>query len=143
MSKSDVENDFPALAGKDYGLSDEDFNHNCLAFALGDVNNWWEPPHGHGRYWPPGFSEDVSVKTVEAIIRTHGFTEEISKDTPPETDAVAIFAIGDEWTHFARFSEGAWASKLGEGHDVAGVALDDLVVDAYGTVTKILRRPRQ
>ena len=107
MAKSDVERDFPALVGKDYDLSDEDFNNNCLGFALGDLSGWWEPPSGHGQYWPPGFPEDIKVKTVEEIIKVHGFTVEISPGTPPETDAIAIYAIGDEWQHFARFSGGA------------------------------------
>jgi hypothetical protein len=143
MAKSDVERDFPALVGKDYDLSNEDFNNNCLGFALGDLYNWWEPPRGHGQYWPPGFPEDITVKTVEEIIRVHGFTVEVIPGTPPETDAIAIYAIGDEWTHFARFAGGAWASKLGEGHDVSRVNLGDLTVNMYGKIVKILGRPKQ
>jgi hypothetical protein len=57
-------------------------------------------------------------------------------------DGNAIYAIGDEWTHFAKFSGGAWKSKLGEGHDVSGVELDDLAIDIYGEVIKILSRPK-
>jgi len=143
MAKEDVELEFPALVGKDYDLSDEDFNNNCLGFALGDVNNWWEPPKGSGQYWPPGFPDDITVATVETIIRVHGFTVEITEDTQPETDAIAIYAIGKDWTHFAKFSSGAWTSKLGAGHDVSRVSLDDLKVDIYGTVVKILCRPKQ
>ena len=143
MSKSDVEQDFPALVGKDYDLSDEDFNNNCLGFALGDLYNWWEPPGGHGQYWPPGFSEDITVNTVEAIIRVHGFTIEVSRGDLPETEAIAIYAVGDEWTHFAKFSNGVWKSKLGEGHDVARVNLDDLTIGIYGQVVKVLSRPKQ
>jgi len=143
MAKSDVEQDFPALIGKDYDLSDEDFNNNCLGFALGDLNNWWEPPMGQGQYWPPGFPEDIKVGTVEAIIRVHGFTVEVGKENSPEAEAIAIYAIGDEWTHFAKFSEGAWKSKLGEGHDASRVNLDDLTIDMYGEVVKVLSRPKQ
>ena len=143
MARSDVELDFPALVGKDYDISDEDFNYNCLAFVLGDSNNWWEPPNGKGQYWPSGFPEDTTVKTVESIIRLHGFTVVTSKDDLPETDAIAIFAIGDEWTHFAKFTGGAWQSKLGEGHDVARVNLDDLTIQMYGDVIKVLTRPKQ
>jgi hypothetical protein len=143
MSKSDVEQDFPNLIGKDYDLSDEDFSNNCLGFALGDLHNWWEPPNGHGQYWPPGFPEDNTVKTVEKIIRVHGFTVETNLAIAPETEAIAIYAIDDEWTHFAKFSSGTWTSKLGGGHDVSRVSLDDLMVDIYGKVVKILSRPKQ
>src|SRR5579864_1724568 len=121
MSKSDVEQDFPGLIGMVYGLSDEDFNYNCLAYALGDRHHWWEPPRGHGQYWPPGYPDDVSVRTVESIIRKHGFTIDSNPASTPETDAIAIYAEGDEWTHFAKFSAGAWSCKLGEGHDVVGI----------------------
>jgi len=141
MPREDIEADFPALIGKDYDVSDEDFNYNCLAYALGDHRNWWEPPNGEGRYWPPGFDEDVTVKTVEAIIKLHGFTEELHKNDTPQTDSIAIYAIGDEWQHFAKFSAGYWSSKLGEGHDVARVELDDMLINDYGTVVKILSRP--
>jgi len=36
MAKEDVEADLPALRSRDYELSHEDFNFNCLAYALGD-----------------------------------------------------------------------------------------------------------
>jgi len=131
MAKSDVERDFPALIDKDY-------DH-----ALGDLHNWWEPPSGHGQYWPLGFAEDTTVQTVEEIIKVHGFTVELSEEIAPETESIAIFAIGNEWTHFAKFSAGTWASKLGEGHDVSRVSLNDLRIDMYGKVFKILSRPKQ
>ncbi len=143
MSRRDIELDFPALVGKDYDISDEDFNYNCLAYALGDYHNWWEPPKGEGRYWPPGFTEDVKVQTVEAIIRSFGFTTILNEGEPPITDAIAIYAIGDEWQHFAKYSNGAWSSKLGEGHDVSGVNLLDLAISDYGKVVKILSRPSE
>jgi hypothetical protein len=141
MPKDDIELDFPALVGKDYGLSDEDFNYNCLAFAVGDLCNWWEPPRQAGRYWPPGFPEDGTVRTVESIIELFGFTVEIDSTSLPKTDAIAIYAEGDDWTHFAKFSNGYWSSKLGEGHDVTRVDLKDLEGHIYGKIVKILSRP--
>jgi hypothetical protein len=141
MSRLDIERDFPLLIGKEYELSDENFNYNCLAYALGDENRWWEPPRMSGRYWPDGFASDTTVATVESILRVSGFTEELEPSATPITHAVAIYAEGNEWTHFARFSEGEWSSKLGEGHDVQGVQLEDLEGLVYGKVLKILARP--
>jgi hypothetical protein len=143
MSKQDIEIGFPALVGKDYEISDEDFNYNCLAYALGDYHNWWEPPRGEGRYWPPGFAEDTTVETAEKILGAHGFTEVLPIGELPATDSIAIYAIGNEWQHFARFSGGAWSSKLGEGHDVSSVDLGDLAINDYGTVVKVLSRPNR
>ena len=99
MAKEDVEADFPALKSRDYELSDQDFNFNCLAYALGDQTNWWEPPRGSGRYWPAGFPADVTIQTAESIIRTHGFTAELDAAIEPDTDAIAIYGQGHEWTH--------------------------------------------
>jgi len=142
MPKSDVEQDFPALTGTEYDLSDEDFNYNCLAYALGDLSNWWEPPKGLGQYWPPGYPNDVSVQTAESIIKDHGFTVDCDAASTPETDAIAIYAEGNEWTHFAKFSSGSWSCKLGEGHDVMGVTIEHLEGTLYGRVVKILSRPK-
>jgi hypothetical protein len=141
MSRSEVEYDFPRLIGKEFDLSDESFNYNCLAYALGDHNQWWEPPRAPGQYWPPGFSEDVTIQTVEKIIRVHGYTKEVELGSMPEADAIAIYGIGEEWAHFAKFSGGKWEAKLGCGHDVQGVNLSDMEVPIYGKVVKILSRP--
>lgn len=141
MARSDVERDFPLLRGEAFELSDEDFNYNCLAYALGDYGHWWQPPNGQGNYWPPGFPNDVTVKTAEQILRLHGFTKELDSTAIPDNDAVAIYAEGEEWTHFAKFKDGVWGSKLGDGHDVVGVPLQHLE-GFYGNVVKILCRPK-
>jgi len=143
MPKEDLERDFPELSGKDYDLSPQDFNYNCLAFALGDVSNWWEPGRGSGHYWPPGFSHDVKVSTVEEIIKLHGYRAETGIGEKPNAEAIAIYAIDDEWTHFARYSDGHWHSKLGEDHDVSRIELNDLAIGDYGSVCKILCRLKE
>src|ERR1700687_4094356 len=77
MAASDIEQDFPFLTSDNYKTtSDEDFNYNCLAFALGDFSNWWEPPGEFGFYWPPGFASDLTVETVAKIINLHGYVVE-------------------------------------------------------------------
>lgn len=124
--------------------SDEDFNYNCLAFAVGDYNNWWEPGV-MGFYWPPGFPEDTTVETVSAILAVHGFVIECTDAYTLSTESIAIFAEGDTWTHFAKFSNGEWLSKLGEDHDVAHPRLEDLEGERpkYGRLVKILSKKPQ
>jgi hypothetical protein len=145
MAAEDIRRDFPALDRSSYEppYSGEDFNYNCLAFVLGDRNNWWEPPGLFGHYWPPGFPEDVTVETVTDIIRLHGFVVEPYDITHLETDSIAIYANGSEWTHFAKFSNGIWMSKLGEGNDIKHLRLEDLEGEKYGKVVKILSRKSQ
>ena len=143
MSKAEVEIDFPALIGKHYHLSAEDFNYNCLAYAVGDLSNWWEPPKQAGRYWPDGFPPDTTIRTVESIVAVFGFTVEIDPMSVPDTEAIAIYADGNDWTHFARFSNGHWSSKLGEGHDVENIDIADLEGAMYGKIAKVLSRPKR
>lgn len=141
MSMEDIETTFPSLNPSNCERkSDEDFNYNCLAFVLGDQDNWWEPPAQFGFYWPPGFPEDVSVQTVTAIIMLHGFVVELEPDANPITDSIAIYAKGEEWTHFSKFTHGTWTSKIGEDHDILHSSLEVLQGDLYGRVVKILSR---
>jgi hypothetical protein len=143
MPRDEVDRFFPKLRGKDIDLSPKDFNNNCLAFALGDKNNWWEPPAQYGFYWPPGFSEDTTIKTVEEIIRLHGFTIETDPSVKPKTDSIAIYGEHGQWKHFAKFADGIWSSKLGESHDVERIDYLDLEIADYGKCVKILSRPTQ
>jgi hypothetical protein len=143
MALDRLEAAFPSLRGKAITLSAEDFGHNCLAYALGDLGNWWEPPAGGGNYWPPGFSPDITLKTVESIIRTHGFTVECATTDTPNSDAIAIYGEHDDWTHFAKFENGIWSSKLGQSHDVERIELSDLEIPEYGRCVKILCRPEK
>jgi hypothetical protein len=70
MPAEDTERDFPELTRAGYKIrSPEDINYNCLAFALGDHRNWWEPPGSTGSYWPDGFPDDITVPTAVAISR--------------------------------------------------------------------------
>jgi len=139
----DIKRDFPSLTEDNHKeLSPVDFNYNCLAFVLGDTHNWWEPS-GLGFYWPPGFREDTTVETVVSILKVHGYTIEVDVDVTPDSEAVAVYAEGNEWAHFARFAGGMWTSKLGRGKDVSHLRLEDLEGKKYGTVARILMRPRQ
>jgi hypothetical protein len=143
MSMQDIRAAFPSLNRRNCKRkSPDDFSYNCLAFALGDKTNWWEPPGEFGFYWPPGFPGDLSVETVTAIIRLHGFIVELEPKAVPRAEAVAIYAKGEEWLHFAKFTDGVWASKMGEDHDITHASLELLEGDLYGKVVKILSRTK-
>jgi hypothetical protein len=138
----DIQRDFPLLNdGNHKETSPIDFNYNCLAFALGDLKKWWEPPGQFGFYWPAGFPNDVSIPTVSSLIKLHGYTVEVPLNETPDTDAIAIYAEGSDWSHFAKYSGGVWMSKLGDGKDISHDRLEDLE-GYYGKLVAILARPR-
>jgi hypothetical protein len=142
MAVEDIERSFPLLTRENYKLaSKRDFNYNCLAFALGDQNNWWEPPGKFGFYWPPGFPDDFAVETSIRIIQLHGYTVEWSRYDEPLSESIAVYANGEEWTHFAKYVAGQWLSKLGDDHDIAHTSLKVLEGDLYGEVVRVLSRP--
>ena len=141
MPMQDIMRTFPSLnESNSEEKSEYDFNYNCLAFALGDNSNWWEPLEQFGFYWPPGFAHDVSIETVTAIIKLHGFVVGLQPNITPLADSIAIYAKGDEWTHFAKFTNGKWASKIGEDNDIIHSSLELLEGDLYGKVVTILSR---
>jgi hypothetical protein len=145
MGMEEIEETFPLLRrGENCKKASEwDFNYNCLAFVLGDYSNWWEPPGVFGHYWPPGFSQDISVDTVTSIIKLHGFTVEFNPHETPVTESIAIYAKGDDWEHFAKYSGGVWKSKIGEDEDIEHSSPDLLEGEFYGYVVKILSREQE
>ena len=142
MSAGDIEVSFPKLVRRvNYDIaSPEDFSYNCLAFVAGDRSNWWEPSGSLGFYWPPGFDRDETVETAVKIIAFHGFAEDLDIHGTAHADSVAIYAKGNEWTHFARFIDGNWKSKLGEDHNIWHSSLDVLEGEMYGQVARIMSK---
>lgn len=52
---SEIETVFPKLSGTSYKkTSDDTERYNCLAWAAGDDDRWWESGHPFdvGYYWP-------------------------------------------------------------------------------------------
>jgi hypothetical protein len=142
MSMEEIQRIFPLLTPENHRrTSDADFNYNCLAFALGDSKNWWDPPAQFGYYWPPGFSPDHKVDTVVKIITLHGYIIDLAKHEVPTSEAIAIYADGENWTHFSKYRDGQWFSKIGEDHDISHSSLDILEGNFFGEVVRILSRP--
>jgi hypothetical protein len=141
---------FPQLVGGQYRLaSKRTKRYNCLAWAAGRNDVWWdEPPDG---VWPHG----VNDGTVEAAIRLYehlGFRRtgsRIPKGPEENVIRIAICADGSGYTHAARqLRDGRWTSKLGKLQDIEHDSLQSLekagTVEAYGEVVEIMeKRPEQ
>jgi hypothetical protein len=63
---------FPNLAKAGYQLtSPASLNYNCIAWAAGDDQQWWQPISGPGYYWPDGVAQDYTIETlVSAVWKT-------------------------------------------------------------------------
>lgn len=144
-----IERKFPKLRTGGYDRkSQRDTRYNCVAFAVGDFNNFWQymgPWKTKGYYWPPNLRDDSLESWVE-VFRIHGYERCESADFEPGVEKVAIYVDSDgETTHVAKqdVGLGKWASKLGRGHDIVHDSLELLAGeegDEYGRVAVIMQR---
>lgn len=114
--------------------------YNCLAWTIGEKAKWWDVD----RWWPPGSVPGPNVRhLIDAYVALRfeecGFDDSVE----PGYDKVAIFAIGDDWTHGCRqHHDGKWWSKLGEEEDTLHTLKEAEQIPIYGKVAVILKRPR-
>lgn len=139
MSWSD---DFPRLDGTNFRFtSPASVDYNCVAWAAGDVDAWWQP----GLYWPVQNwpEDDFGVGALERLFRAFGYVDcGLDVSFEPGYSKVGIFGIGAAYTHAARqLPNGKWTSKLGKGEDIEHDALEDVAGGLYGEVIQVLKRP--
>lgn len=146
MSLADIQADFPKLKpGEWEQSSDPDDAYNCIAFAVYDNRQFWDPDMigVRGYYWPPGIPRDFTVPTLVRLYELHGFITCNSADLEVGYEKVAIYGIDNEGTHAARqLEDGGWISKLGPDEDIEHNDLEGLESDLYGRVKVFMRRPR-
>jgi hypothetical protein len=136
---------FPRLLGGEYRLtSPRSKKYNCIAWAVGHANRWWqEPPDG---YWPDGIPEDGSLKSAVRLFESLGFS--CTDDPGYEQGAMKIAVYGKAaegtillWTHAARQLEtGRWTSKIGALQDIVHDTPAALLGGEYGTHLQIMRK---
>lgn len=143
MLKEDIEFLFPNLRNTEWNItSPQDYRYNCIAWAVGDTHNWWEPSEQKGFYWP----HDNKQVTLESYIKTyaiHGYAPCATDELESEFEKVALY-VDDTGipSHATRQKEsGVWMSKLGELEDIEHATLSALE-GTYGYVKVILKRPR-
>jgi hypothetical protein len=142
-----LEEIFPALAAGEYRVtSPVDKRYNCIAYAAGDIANWWWPlPAGIKEiYWPAGTLRAETVAPFRGMFELLGYAECAGPDLEAGIEKIALFANAEGIPlHAARQqTDGRWISKLGEREDIEH-ALDGLEGDAYGKVVLLMKRPRR
>lgn len=136
-----IEQQFPALQNTSYQItSPKDRRYNCIAWAAGDQNRWWQP-EPTGFYWPTGVVREFSLAAYVTAYATIGFIECDSDLLEAGFEKIALYALNGRPTHAARqLNSGNWTSKLGQIEDIEHT-LAGLVGDKYGIVVKFLKRP--
>lgn len=122
-------------------------DYNCLAFAAGDLDCWWEPyvipPRTPGIFWPKDVLPDNTVEAWSAALATRGFRPCSGGSVEPALVKVALYAHNDRATHAARQrKDGRWTSKLGESEDILHQTPEDVGGGDYGDIVLFLARPR-
>jgi len=145
MRDPELEGAFPGLIDSSYEpTSPKDPSYNCVAFALGDLKNFWDDVEVNGYYWPPGVPSDTLAGWLE-VFSIHGYHETDEDGLEEDFERIAIYGslktpeyIVPE--HVARQkASGTWVSKLGSGKDVEHT-LGGLEGVEYGKVVRIMKR---
>jgi hypothetical protein len=142
---SALERVFPGLGAAPYRVtSPRTIQYNCIAWAAGDVSNWWWPTNAAGdvqRFWPAGVPREETLAAFVAAFTTLNFASCDSVDLELGFEKIAFFADARGVpTHAARqLPTGVWTSKLGEAEDIEH-ELRALEGEVYGRVALILKR---
>lgn len=122
--------------------SPPDERYNCVAWALGLVDGWFEPGGMAGTIWPTNAPSDLSVAAYTALFQHFGYELCPGGGLEDGYEKVAIYGDDGGFCHVARQSGYLWSSKLGELHDIEHSSLGALEDRHYGSVVWFLRRVR-
>jgi len=150
----EIESDFPQIKNQErrfYEItSDKDPGHNCVAYAVGDTANYWDPAAAakpiRGYYWPDGCGTDDALANLIRVFEVHGYSVCESAELEDGFEKIAIFGDAVVYSHAAKqLPNGRWTSKLGEGHDIEHETLEALCGggNAYGDVMRFMKRQRR
>lgn len=134
-------NSFPSLNPANYLItSPETPEYNCIAWAAGDDDVWWEPHPSY--FWPPGVPMEYSLEAYKKAYETLSYVECSESNYEPGYEKVTIYINRyGKPTHAARqLSSGRWTSKLGQNVDIDHETPEVLEGPAYGTAAVFMRR---
>jgi len=125
--------------------SPETDTYNCIAWAVGDVTQWWWPTPKYACYWPPGVPRDNTLPSVTLIFEMHGYAICDNASIEHGFEKVAIYEhdiFGVE--HVARQLQcGHWTSKIGEWEDIKHQHPSALDGEEYGKAVRFMKRLRK
>ncbi|NEP78511.1 MAG: hypothetical protein F6K17_14225 [Okeania sp. SIO3C4] len=140
---------FPGLSSDNYQLTSEPTTkYNGLAWAIGEQekDRWWSPDPFGSYYWPHPVLREETLEAYTEVFQLYGYSRCPGNDEGFESgfEKVAIYCTEGKVLHTARqLSDGKWTSKLGKGQDISHKTLASLEGKSFGTVYRVLRRPKK
>lgn len=123
--------------------SEETWQYNCIAWAVGENHRRWDPTIERGRkqgYWPDDVGREPTIENLMLALEKARF-EDCGTDGEFEAgfEKIALTEDEGEWQHACRVLEdGRFWSKCGDfedvKHDKAG--LESL----YGPIVRFMKR---
>jgi hypothetical protein len=143
--------DFPNLRSGNYeekSLADK--RYNCIAWAAGRNDTWWDPAVSEDsddpevdHYWPANAPRDYKVTSLVVAYESVGFAICADGSLEDGVEKIAIYADGPEYMHAARQLEnGKWTSKMGLGVDIEHDAPQNVTGPRYRQVAVYMKPPR-
>jgi hypothetical protein len=136
---------FPNI-GKWEKTSECDNDYNCIAFAAGELDRWWEPfpEEGLGYYWPEGATRSRMLPGHIEAFRTRGYEvcEDGSLDTSKEKIVIYVNGYGHVEHAARQLPDGRWTSKIGTFDDIVHETPHSLE-GAYGPPSCFMQRNKK
>lgn len=138
----DLARQFPNLLSTGYRrTSDPTLNYNCLAWALGDNQRWWEPDPFNVLFWPIGVPRSPLLKNYIRACESEGYERCPDGSVEAGFEKIVLYTENDQFRHAARqLPGGKWTSKLGQQDDITH-ELEGLTNSSYGEPAIFFRRP--
>ncbi len=131
---------FPKLRDEGFTVVDPPSDrYNCIAYAAGDTNRWWD--HTPRRYWPSYATRSEQIESLQEVFIGLGFEECDDSSIEPGYQKIALYEDQGAWEHASvQMPNGAWRSKMGEGPVIEHRSPGSLSGGPYGEPTVYMRR---
>ena len=134
---------FPRLSSETFEfVAQPSARYNCIAYAAGDVSEWWEN-EGEDQYWPDHATRSDSIESLIEVFAGLGFEQCQDSSLERGYEKVALYEEGGVWEHAAvQTLSGRWRSKMGRGPVIEHRSPESLSGGIYGSPTVYMRRQR-
>ena len=140
QTNDDYRDCFPLLSDQNHEKTSAwNTTYNCIAWAAGTSEQWWEAAPGY--YWPEGAGMGEDVANLIEAFETLDYLQCCNGELEEGFEKVALYAQGTAWTHAARqLPNGHWTSKLGQAEDIEHILPELVQGTVYGDVHCFMKR---